>query len=96
MISTIFFVGPGVTNAKESEAFNENWAQLIRAHNIEALCCSHSAQEYGLADSTGNATSNISPNFEVAGLGQLVASTLSSERVISFGESAPKECDDAA
>ncbi len=85
-INTLFFLSTGVQNGNKSCTLHHQWEELIQAGKLNALCCSNSAIKNALADSSGNALPLLNSSFEIAGLGQLVASTKACDRVITFGE----------
>ena len=70
----VFFFGRGVCQA--TEAVNEDWREIQRLCGVGLTLCSASAEKFGIS---GDA------EFDIAGLGELIASGLDGTRVISFG-----------
>jgi tRNA 2-thiouridine synthesizing protein D len=90
-LSGIFFYQDGVLNAAKHLAIpndeyqiNEAWKQINEKHNIELHVCISACEKRGLSDETSDNSSNISSNFTVSGLGELVDLTSKSERVVQF------------
>ena len=71
---SVFFHGRGVLQATES--IHEDWREIKRSCDANLTLCSASAEKFGVS---GDA------EFDIAGLGELIASGLDGTRVISFG-----------
>ena len=71
---SVFFLGRGVCQA--TEVVNEDWREIKRLCGVGLILCSASAEKFGIS---GDA------EFDIAGLGELIASGLDGTRVISFG-----------
>lgn len=93
----LFFYDDGVLNASQltvvpqDEAnIADDWAALIRDHQIDAVACVSSSLQRGVLDAGeanryDKAAVTMAPGFEISGLGQWVDATIHSDRVISFG-----------
>lgn len=96
-ISRLFFYHDGVHNAsaltsppRDEEHPSSDWAHLIREHQIAATVCVASGVRKGMVDDTqaqrfGHPQGNTRPEFEVAGLSDLVGAAADADRVITFG-----------
>jgi tRNA 2-thiouridine synthesizing protein D len=96
-IRRIFFLDDGtlagaastVTPQDETNTV-EQWASFGTAHNVELFLCVSSALKRGLLD-TAEAqryeknAATVHRAFEIAGLGQLIDATFTSDRMITFG-----------
>lgn len=71
---SVFFYGRGVCQA--AEPIREDWREIKGLCGASLTLCSASAEKFGIS---GDA------EFDVAGLGELMASGLNNTRVISFG-----------
>jgi tRNA 2-thiouridine synthesizing protein D len=83
-IVQIFFYQEGVRNAlalQDSPAdefdLNKAWCELAGKYSIELLICSAAAQR--------RAVNAITPGFQIAGLGQLIAASTTADRFLEFG-----------
>jgi tRNA 2-thiouridine synthesizing protein D len=79
-----------VTPAQGEESLPENWASLAAEHNVDLVVCIASAIKRGVIDKAEalryeKPASNLSENFSISGLGQLVDASIVSDRVITFG-----------
>ena len=79
-----------VTPAQDEENLPENWASLAAEHNVDLVVCIASALKRGVIDKAEalryeKPASNLSENFSISGLGQLVDASIVSDRVITFG-----------
>lgn len=96
-IYRLFFYDDGVLNAsrltvtaQDERNTADDWANLIRTHELDAVACVASALQRGILDA-GEASryekdaSNMAPDFEISGLGQWLDACLHSDRVVSFG-----------
>ena len=95
-IYRVFFLADGVYNANryntsptDEENINASWAQLAHEHSVELISCIGSSVRRGIldrkeADRLGKPGANLSPEFELGGLGQLVEACSNSDRVLSF------------
>jgi len=93
----LFFFGDGVHNASKLTVvaqdeinLQQQWSELIEAHNIDSVICVSSALRRGVLDQTEAdrhdlGTASAYESSEVAGLGQLIDATLHSDRVVNFG-----------
>jgi len=73
-IRQCFFQGPGVSAAVSEQAL-PRWRQLATATGAELLLCSQAVEEYALA---------VPEPFIIAGLGSLIESAVTSDRLVSF------------
>ena len=71
---SVFFLGQGVRQA--TEPIHEDWREIKELCGASLTLCSASAEKFGIS---GDA------EFDIAGLGELIASGLDGTRVISFG-----------
>jgi sulfur relay (sulfurtransferase) complex TusBCD TusD component (DsrE family) len=71
---SVFFYGRGVYQAEE--AIHKDWREIQRLCGASLILCSASAEKFGIS---------ADAEFEIAGLGELIANGLNGTRVISFG-----------
>lgn len=96
-IYRVFFYEDGVlagsaltVSPQDERNLNDDWAQWIRQHQIDAVICVASALKRGVLNA-GEARryeksgANLTDAFEISGLGQWVDACLNSDRVVSFG-----------
>ena len=95
-IHRVFFLADGVYNANQfntapadEENINIAWEQLAQEHQVELISCIGSSVRRGIldkkeADRLRKQGANLSPEFELGGLGQLVEACRYSDRVLSF------------
>jgi tRNA 2-thiouridine synthesizing protein D len=96
-IHHIFFLDEGtlagaaatVTPQDETNSV-ELWASFGNRHNIELLLCVSSALKRGLVNAAEaqryeKEAATVHRAFEIAGLGQLIDATFTSDRMITFG-----------
>lgn len=72
---------------------NSAWAQFVQEHQLDAVVCVASALKRGILNETEaaryeRAAANLSPGFDISGLGQWVDACLHSDRVVTFGAGA--------
>jgi tRNA 2-thiouridine synthesizing protein D len=96
-LERVFFYGDGVHTANalsvppQDEAnLTEAWQQLARENNVELIVCIAAALRRGLLDAEeaeryGKSACNLAPEFEIAGLGQLLEAAVNSDRLVTFG-----------
>lgn len=96
-IYRLFFYSDGVHNASSLAAppqdelqLPEQWQQLVKNHNIDAVVCVASALRRGIlnaeeAQRYEKNANNLLDGFEISGLGQLVDAAVNSDQVITFG-----------
>lgn len=96
-ISRLFFYHEGVHNAsalmappRDEAHLPGDWAALIREHELAATVCVASGVRKGVMDDAqaqrlGRQQGNARPEFDVAGLGDLVSAAADADRVITFG-----------
>lgn len=95
-ISQVFFYQDGVTQgnqltvplADEFDSVSE-WQMLAEQNNIALVVCVSAAERRGIlsqeqADEHGKGGHNLHPSFTIAGLGELHAASLASDRTVSF------------
>ncbi|MEW6982955.1 sulfurtransferase complex subunit TusD [Colwelliaceae bacterium 6471] len=88
----IFFYQQGVLNASKvlsvpSDEFQAitRWAEISQQHQIPLHLCITAAEKHGLSDELETSNlSNISDNFIVSGLGELVEHTNAADRVVQL------------
>lgn len=93
----IFFFQDGVHNAttlsvppQDEQHIPEDWKMLIAKHGIDAVICVASGLKRGILDQGesrryNRQAVNLSSEFSISGLGQLVDASLKSDRLINFG-----------
>ena len=96
-IHRIFFFADGVHNAsrltvvsRDENNLQEQWRELIRGNALDATVCVSSAIKRGIVDAEQADRhelegSSMHPEFEIAGLGQLIDACMHSDRTVSFG-----------
>ena len=96
-IHRIFFFADGVHNAsrltvvsRDEDNLQEQWRELIRGNELDATVCVSSAIKRGIVDAEQADRhelegSSMHPEFEIAGLGQLIDACMHSDRTVSFG-----------
>ena len=82
------FAGPQNSEAPLS-ALHFARAVLASGHQIELIVCVASALRRGILDATESeryekSDHNLAPGFEISGLGQLIDSSLSADRLVTF------------
>ena len=96
-VSKVFFYQDGVYNGNllaapprdEFDVFSA-WRQLHQQHGVELVICVAAALRRGVLDE-GEArrhdkpAHNLAPEFQIAGLGQLVEMAATSDRLVTFG-----------
>jgi len=95
-ISQVFFYADGVTQANSlvnplADEFDavSAWNELAKHTNIDLVVCISAAERRGVindeqAREEDKKCGNIHPRFRVAGLGELHAASLESDRTVSF------------
>ena len=79
-----------VSPAQDEINLPQNWQKLSKEHNVDLVVCIAAALKRGLldereADRYEKPTFNLSSNFALGGLGQLVDAAITSDRLITFG-----------
>ena len=97
-IIRVFFYHDGVLNAsrltvppQDDRAIVARWSALAADYTVDLVACIAAAQRRGIvdeeqADYLALDVTNIAPGFRLAGLGQLLEATLTSDRLIVFGD----------
>ncbi len=92
----VFFYHDGVycgnsliTPPQDEININEAWCNLAKTHDTELVVCIASALRRGMLDKTEadryeKTAWNLSPEFTVSGLGQLIDAGLESDRLVTF------------
>lgn len=75
----LFFFRDAVQLAMPGAPGHEQWAQLIVAHQVDALACVTAAERRGIAHDA------IASPWQAGGLGQWADALLHSDRVLEFG-----------
>jgi tRNA 2-thiouridine synthesizing protein D len=95
-ICRLFFFQDGVLNAasavsvpQDEPNLPQQWQQLIRSHNLDAVVCVSSALKRGIVDAAEAARLELPAptmldGFTLSGLGQLVDAGLAADRVLNF------------
>ncbi|PCJ22276.1 MAG: sulfurtransferase complex subunit TusD [Gammaproteobacteria bacterium] len=93
----VFFASDGVLhgstlNTPPQDELNiaQAWQDFIRLHDVDAVVCVAASLRRGLlneqeAQRYQKPADNLSDTMELSGLGQLIEATLSSDRVLTFG-----------
>lgn len=93
----LFFFGDGVHNAnrlsvvaQDAQNIQQEWDELINAHEIDSVICVSSAIKRGIVNDAESKRYELNAvsaydSSEIAGLGQLIDATLNSDRVVNFG-----------
>ena len=97
-ILRVFFYHDGVYAASNLVAapqdetdINQRWQNLAQDHDIELIACIASCLRRGILDQTeadryDKPAANISPGFEISGLGQLIDASINADRIVTFGD----------
>ncbi|MFT5484625.1 MAG: tRNA 2-thiouridine synthesizing protein D [Halieaceae bacterium] len=95
-VTRVFFYSDGVyiANAmgsppQDEPNLMESWATLAEANDIDLDVCIGASLRRGIMDAAeakryAKQGDNLHPGFELAGLGQLVDASLTSDRLITF------------
>jgi tRNA 2-thiouridine synthesizing protein D len=95
-ISRVFFYHDGVYTANVFSAppqdepdLTQAWSALSAEHNLDLVVCVASALRRGVLDEAEasryeKAAMNLAPGFTISGLGQLIDSALSVDRLVTF------------
>ncbi len=96
-IMRIFFYSEGVHSAnrlalapQDEACVPDQWQQLISEHQLDAVVCIAAAVRRGVVNETetrryGKTGSSLIDSAELSGLGQLIAASVDSDRVVTFG-----------
>lgn len=96
-IYRVFFYNEGVQVANKlicapqgQTDLHNQWAKLIDQHQIDAVTCIASAVKRGIINENeakryGLEQGNLSDDFDLSGLGQLLDASQTSDRLVSFG-----------
>jgi tRNA 2-thiouridine synthesizing protein D len=96
-IPQVFFYHDGIYHAlryvtppDDEISQTQRWQALAKAHQIDLAVCISAAQRRGLLCSDeawrqGKQDDDLADGFRIAGLGQLLASTLEADRFIVWG-----------
>ena len=96
-IRRVFFMDAGVYSGAAAAVFSQDeadrlqpWVALAEQHAVELLLCISSALRRGVLDQSEaerheRAGATIHPAFTIAGLGQLIDASASSDRLMTFG-----------
>ena len=96
-ITRIFFYNEGVQSAnalalapQDERCLPDEWQAFLSSTKIDAVVCIAAAIRRGIVNSQeaqryGKQGSNLIAGAELSGLGQLIAASLESDRVITFG-----------
>lgn len=95
-ITQVFFYRDGVTHANDlqiplSDEFNapEAWSRIAKHYNIQLLVCVSAAERRGIINKQqqlefGKSNNNLHGDFAIAGLGQMLDASLTSDRTVTF------------
>ncbi len=96
-IERVFFYHEGVHNGTLLSTVPQDefdlcaaWRELKQTHSIDLIVCVAAALRRGILDASEarrhqRPTSNLPPEFELSGLGQLIDAAVSCDRHITFG-----------
>ena len=96
-IHRVFFYADGVhsgsalaTPPQDERNIPAEWAELAREHELDLVVCIAAAVRRGVLDENEARRyekngHNLSPDFNLSGLGQLVEAGILSDRVVTFG-----------
>jgi len=96
-IHRVFFYADGVHSGSALAAPPQDetnipaeWAELSREHELDLVVCIAAAVRRGVLDENEarryeKKGHNLSPDFNLSGLGQLVEAGILSDRVVTFG-----------
>ncbi len=96
-IERLFFYGAGVHNSTSHSVapqdelnLPDQWQQFVTEHSLDAVVCIAAAVRRGVINASesgryGKSGNNLADGFDLSGLGQLVASAVESDRVVTFG-----------
>ena len=86
-LECVFFFDAGVLTASQTaravsdeEDLRRAWAELVAHHDLKLLACVASAERFGVAAACNGADAP----FQLAGLGELVAASDRSDRLMTF------------
>lgn len=95
-IERVFFYHDGVYTANMLSAppqdepdITREWSELGLTHSLDLVVCVASALRRGVLDQTEadryeKPSANLAPGFSISGLGQLIDSALSVDRLVTF------------
>ena len=95
-IERVYFYHDGVHNATDLSTPPQDepdiiarWAKLAELHNLNLTVCTTAAQRRGILDAATQQrnqkpANNIHPAFRLGGLGKLIESAITSDRLITF------------
>lgn len=95
-IYRVFFYADGVLVGNQMSAppqdeldITREWREFAREHDIELIACVASALRRGMLDATEanryeKPAATLDDAFTISGLGQLIDSALSAERLVTF------------
>jgi tRNA 2-thiouridine synthesizing protein D len=78
-LERLFFYSDAVHLSEPASRGHDEWRDLIRAHDIDAVLCVSAAAERGISE-----TDSVAP-WNISGLGQWADALHHSDRVLSFG-----------
>lgn len=94
----VFFYHDGVSGASKLQLIPQGelpipqqWQQLASKHNIDLVVCIASALKRGIVDADEaerhdlDSGANLLDGFNISGLGQLIDTTIESDRMVTFG-----------
>ena len=97
-IFRVFFYHDGVNNGtrlatppQDDRHIPNRWAELAKENNIDLVVCVAAAQRRGMVDPeemkrNKKDANNLSENFRISGLGQLIEAGIQADRLITFGD----------
>ena len=86
-IYRVFFYHDGVNNAtrlteppQDDRHIVNRWSKLAADHKVDLVVCVAAALRRGIRDE------NLATGFRISGLGQLIESSIQSDRLVTFGD----------
>ena len=86
-IQRVFFYHDGVNNStrlteppQDDRHIVNRWSKLAADHKVDLVVCVAAALRRGIKDE------NLSAGFRIAGLGQLIESSIQADRLVTFGD----------
>lgn len=96
-VHRLFFYGDGVLTAngnsllpQDDHDLHNAWRQLIANHQLDAVVCISAALKRGVLDAPEaqrhqRPAANLSAEYDLSGLGQLMDAAVHSDKLITFG-----------
>lgn len=86
-IQRVFFYHDGVNNStrlteppQDDRNIVNRWSKLAADNKVDLVVCVAAALRRGIKDE------NLAPGFRISGLGQLIETSIQSDRLVTFGD----------